>query len=328
MTQDHGSILLIRMTSLGDIILTLPAIRAIRQHFSLHHVTMLTSLEYIDLVSEIPYLDEIITFDRRGRELTETIRVVRRLRKRKFDLVIDLHGKFRTRLLSKLSGGRQRIGSRRDAYPPNTHTIDDHFQLLSTIGIQANDRSLEFYVTTANQCFAHELLSEKLLLDGQLKIGIFPGAAWDYKCWPADRFAEVADRMRKQYNAAILLFGGPAEAELVNQVRDSMQTDPILFGTNLQLGQLAALISCCDQFVSNDTGPTHIAVALGVPTIVLFGITNHLKFGPLDPIHTVIRYDDSFDRSKGSDIMRLITVDEVWGIAEEKLNALDKKKHQ
>jgi len=328
MTQDHGSILLIRMTSLGDIILTLPAIRAIRQYFPLHHVAMLTSLEYIDLVSEIPYLDEIITFDRRGKELFETIRVVRQLRKRKFDLVIDLHGKFRTRLLSGLSGGGQRIGSRRDAYPPNTHTIDDHFQLLSTIGIQANDRSLEFYVNTANQRFAHELLSDKLLLNGQLKVGVFPGAAWDYKRWPVDRFAEVADRIVRQYNAAILLFGGPSEAELLGQVRDSMRTDPILFGTNLQIGQLAALISSCDQFVSNDTGPAHIAVALGIPTIVLFGVTNHLKFGPFDPMHTVIRYGDSLDRSKGSEMMRLITVSEVWKVVEEKLNELDKKKYQ
>ncbi|HIC19486.1 TPA: hypothetical protein EYO77_15360, partial [Candidatus Poribacteria bacterium] len=71
MTQNLGGILLIRMTSLGDIILTLPAIRAIRQHFPLHRVTMLTSLEYIDLVSEIPYLDEIITLDRRGKEPAE-----------------------------------------------------------------------------------------------------------------------------------------------------------------------------------------------------------------------------------------------------------------
>ena len=328
MTQNRGSILLIRMTSLGDIILTLPAIRAIRQHFPFHCVTMLTSLEYIDLVSEIPYLDEIITFDRRGKEPIETIRVVRELRQRKFDLVVDLHGKFRARLLSRLSGGRQRIGSRRDAYPSNTHTIDDHFQLLSTIGVQANDRSLEFFVAKVNQCFAHDLLSGKLLLDGRLKIGIFPGAAWDYKCWPADRFADIADQMRGKYNAAILLFGGAADAELVSQVHDSMQTDPILFRTDLQLGQLAALISCCDQFVSNDTGPAHIAVALGIPTIVLFGATNHLKFGPLDPMHTVIRYGDSLDRSKGSDMMRLITINEVWKIAEEKLNLLDKKGHQ
>ena len=324
MTQNLGGILLIRMTSLGDIILTLPAIRAIRQHFPLHRVTMLTSLEYIDLVSEIPYLDEIITLDRRGKEPAETIRVVRQLRQKKFDLVIDLHGKFRTRLLSGLSGGRQRIGSRQDIYPPNTHAVDDHFQLLSTIGIQANDKSLEFYVTEANQCFAQELLNEKLLLGDQVKVGIFPGARWDYKCWPADRFAEVADRIGKQYNAAILLFGGPAEADLVSQVRDSMQADPILFDTNLQIGQLAALISFCDQFVSNDTGPTHIAVALEIPTIVLFGATNHLKFGPLDPMHTVIRHGNSLDRSKGNDMMRLITTDEVWKIAEGKLNSLDK----
>jgi predicted lipopolysaccharide heptosyltransferase III len=346
------NILLIRLSSLGDIVLTSPAIRAVRQHFPQAHISMLVAKQSADLLTENPHLDEVIPFDRKAgnKDTGEMRRIIRHLRERHFDLAIDFQRKFRTSLLAYMSGAKCRVGyhqpngflctvrvpdrnnkairARRIA---SAHAIDRYFEMLHAIGVEATDRTLELFITHADRAFSDEIIATKGIEADRTKVGLFPGAGWKLREWMPDRFAAIGDRVAKQFDAQVLLFGGPHEGELVQQVGDLMTTEAISLAGNLRIRQLAALIEQCDLFVTNDTGPMHVAAAMQTPTVALFGPGDHIRFQPLDPIHTTIRHHvpcnpckQFTNKCKNNICMKLITVDEVWETVQQNLSNLSK----
>ena len=346
------NILLIRLSSLGDIVLTSPAIRAVRQHFPQAHISMLVAKQSADLLTENPHLDEVIPFDRKAgnKDTGEMRRITCLLRERRFDLAIDFQRKFRTSLLAYLSGARCRVGYHqpngalctvrvpdlntkaiRAGRISSAHAIDRYFDLLRPIGIEAADRTLEMFISKADRAFAHEMIATKGIEADRPKVGLFPGAGWKLREWMPDRFAAIGDRITKQFDAQVLLFGGPHESELVQQVGDLMTTEAISLAGDLRIRQLAALIEGCDLFVTNDTGPMHVATAMHTPTVALFGPGDHIRFQPLDPIHTTIRHHvpcnpckQFTNKCKNNICMKLITVDEVWETVHQRLSNLSK----
>lgn len=334
------NILLIRLSSLGDIVLTSPAIRAVRQHFPQARISMLVAKQSTDLLTENPHLDEVIPFDRKAgnKDTGEMRRIICLLRERRFDLAIDFQRKFRTSLLAYLSGAKCRVGYHqpngvlctvrvpdlntkaiRAGRISSAHAIDRYFDLLHPIGIEATDRTLELFITEADRAFAHQMIASKGIEADQLQVGLFPGAGWKLREWMPDRFAAIGDRVAKQFDAQVLLFGGPHEGELVQQVGDLMTTEAISLADTLRIRQLAALIEGCNLFVTNDTGPMHVAAAMHTPTVALFGPGDHIRFQPLDPIHTTIRHHvpcnpckQFTNKCKNNICMKRITVDEVW----------------
>ena len=346
------NILLIRLSSLGDIVLTSPAIRAVRQHFPQAHISMLVGKQSADLLTENPHLDEVIPFDRKAgnRNTGQMRRVIRLLRERRFDLVIDFQRKFRTSLLGYLSGAGCRVGYHqpngvlctvrvpdrsnravRAGRISSAPAIDRYFTLLHAIGVEATDRTLELFVADTDRAFSHELMATNGIAATRPKIGLFPGAAWQLREWMPDRFAAIGDRAAQEFDAQVLLFGGPHEERLVEQVADLMTTEAISLAGTLGLRQLAALIERCDLFLTNDTGPMHIAAAMQTPTVALFGPGDHIRFQPLDPIHTTIRHHvpcnpckQFTNRCKNNICMKLITVDEVWEAVHQNLSNIGK----
>ena len=342
------NILLIRLSSLGDIVLTSPAIRAVRQHFPQAHIAMLVGKQFADLLTENPHLDEVITFDRKAgnKDTGQMRRVIRLLRERRFDLVIDFQRKFRTSLLGYLSGAKCRVGYHqpngalctvrvpdrsnravRAGRMSSAPAINRYFALLHPIGVKATDKTLELFITAADRAFSHEIMATKGIAADQPKVGLFPGAAWKLREWMPDRFAAIGDRAAKQFDAQVLLFGGPVERELVQQIGNLMTTAAIPLAGTLRIRQLAALIEQCDLFVTNDTGPMHIAAAMQTPTVALFGPGDHIRFQPLDPIHTTIRHHvpcnpckQFTNKCKNNICMKRITVDEVWETVHQNLS--------
>ena len=319
-------ILLIRLSSLGDIVLTTPAIRAVRANFPNAHIAMLVAKQSADVLRENPHLDEIITFDRlaKNKDTGEMWRVIRLLRERKFTLAIDLQRKFRTEILMYLSGAPQRVGkgrlcSVRVAEKGNKHATAHYFDLLHAAGIPAAYPQLELFLAESERKDAVQRLKAAGIVDGQLKVGLFPGAGWKLREWMPARFAAIGDRLVEHFNAEVLIFGGQHESELVKTVMNLMEMRSIPFAGNLQIRQLAACIEQCDLFVTNDTGPMHIAAGVGTPTLSLFGPGNHIRFQPLGASHQIIRHavpcspcKQFTNKCKDNICMKGIGVDEVW----------------
>lgn len=319
-------ILLIRLSSLGDIVLTTPAIRAVRANFPNAYIAMLVAKQSADTLRENPHLDEIITFDRlaKDKDTGEMWRTVRLLRERKFTLAIDLQRKFRTEMLMYLSGATEQVGKGwfctvRVFERGNKHATEHYFDLLHAVGIPAEDRKLELFLAESERRDALQRLKTAGVVDAGLKVGLFPGAGWKLREWMPERFAAIGDRLVQHFNADVLIFGGEKETELVHTVANLMHTRAIPFAGNLQVRQLAACIEQCDLFLTNDTGPMHIAAAVGTPTVSLFGPGNHIRFQPLGALHQTIRHDvpcspckQFTDKCKDNICMKGIGVDEVW----------------
>ena len=320
------NILLIRLSSLGDVVLTTPAIRAVRTHFPNAYIAMLVAKQSADVLRENPHLNEIITYDRlaKDKDTGEMLRIIRHLRERKFTMVIDLQRKFRTELLMYLSGAAERVGrgrlcTVRVQEQGNKHATADYFDLLHAVGISAADQRLELFFDESERTEAVRQFDTAGIRETALKVGLFPGAGWKLREWMPERFAAIGDRLVAQFNANVLIFGGPKETELVQTVVDLMDAPAIPFAGNLQIRQLAASIQQCDLFLTNDTGPMHIAAAVGTPTVSLFGPGNHIRFQPLGAMHQTIRHDvpcspckQFTDKCKDNICMKGIAVDEVW----------------
>ena len=322
----NPKILLIRLSSLGDIVLTTPAIRAVRANFPDAHIAMLVAKQSADILRENPHLNEIITFDRsaKDKDTGEMWRLVRLLRQRKFTLAVDFQRKFRTEILMYLSGATERVGKGRlctvrVSEQGNKHATAHYFDLLHAAGIPAADRKLELFLAESERRDAVQRFKTAGTVDGRLKVGLFPGAGWKLREWMPERFAAVGDRLVAHFNADVLIFGGPHESELVQTVANLMEMQAIPFAGNLQIRQLAACIEQCDLFLTNDTGPMHIAAGVGTRTVSLFGPGNHIRFQPLGVGHQIIRHDvpcspckQFIDKCKDNICMKGIEVDEVW----------------
>ena len=319
-------ILLIRLSSLGDIVLTTPAIRAVRAHYPTAYIAMLVAKQSADVLRQNPHLNEIIQFNRsaKDKDTGEMLRILRILRQRKFVLTFDFQRKLRTELLMYLSGASERVGkgmlcTLRVPEHGNKHATTHYFDLLHAAGIPAEDHQLEMFLSNTERADACYTFEEAGISEIQLKVGLFPGAGWKLREWMPERFASIGDRLVQHYDAQVLIFGGPKEGDLVNEVKNLMQHPSITFAGNLQIRQLAACIEKCDLFLTNDTGPMHIASAVGTPTVALFGPGNHQRFQPLGEIHRIIRHDvpcspckQFTEKCKDNICMKGITVDEVW----------------
>ena len=339
-TNMNENILLIRLSSLGDIVLTSPAIRAVRRHYPKARISMLVIKKFADLLTENPHLDEVITLNRtaRNREIGEMTRVARLLRRRNFDLAIDFQRKLRSSLLSYLSGSKRRVGNHqpnglmctiRVPDHVNKHAIDRNFDLLYPLGIEPTDRSLELFLSDTDRAHARNILVTKGVNPKRLTVGMFPGAGWKLRKWMPDRFAAIGDRIINDFDAQVLIFGGPNEGELVNQVARLMPVRAIPFAEALPIRHFAALVEACNLFITNDTGPMHIAAAVQTPTVALFGPGNHIRFQPLEPIHSTLRHHvpcnpckQFTDKCKDNICMKLIAVDEVWDTVQKKLTEM------
>ena len=287
---------------------------------------MLVAKQSADVLQENPHLDEIITFDRlaKNKDTGEMFRIAHILRERRFTLTIDLQRKFRTELLMYLSGAVERVGKGRlctvrVSEQGNKHATVHYFDLLHAAGIPAEDQRLELFLSESERLDAAQRFDTAGTNDGQLKVGFFPGAGWKLREWMPERFAAIGDRLVQRFNADVLIFGGQQETELVQSVVNLMNAPAIPFAGNLQIRQLAACIEKCDLFLTNDTGPMHIAAAVGTPTVSLFGPGNHIRFQPLGELHQIIRHDvpcspckQFTDKCKDNICMKGIGVDEVW----------------
>jgi ADP-heptose:LPS heptosyltransferase len=302
MAFDPRNILVIDFGQLGDIVMSLPALRAIREKFPYAKITVAVGKPGKELLSLAGFANEILEVDRvslrDGPTLVSIGRIakfVAQVRKQKFDFVIDLHSYYETNILGFLSGAPQRLYSRRENrsldflgnFKPQparekttAHLVDRYLDLLKPLGIQDPPRTPVLRTSNAGDLAVEALLKKEKAQSGELLAGIFPGAGNASRLWPLEKFAEVADHLIRNDRVRVIVFAGPEERELVPQMRSVFPARTIFFD-RLTIPQLAAAQARLTLFISNDTGPAHIAAAVGTPVVVVMDREEPNTFMPV-----------------------------------------------
>jgi lipopolysaccharide heptosyltransferase III len=281
------SILVIKLRAIGDVLLSTVVLKSLRSAFPDARIDFLTERASREVVEGNPALNSILVFD--GRK-ESGVGLILKVRRRKYDLVIDLFGNPRSALVTLGSGAGYRVGYRfgwrKHCYNLITeprgnqlHNTDFNFDALRRIEIPVLDALPHFPVTTEACVFANDFFRRANLV-GKTVAALNPGGGWSTKRWRIHQFASLGDRIAASYNAEILIIWGPGEEEMAAGIRNLMKSKALLIPpTNLK--QLAAILQQCKFMVTNDSGPMHIAAAVGTPVVAIFGPTNPELQGPV-----------------------------------------------
>ena len=293
--NDLQNILIVRTDRIGDVVLTTPAIKALRQAYPSTRISILVAPLTKDLVTGNPYLDEIIVDDRRGdhRGIFGFWRLASVLREKKFDIAIVYHTKKRTNCLCWTAGIPRRTGYKNEKFgfllndpvPDQRHLGQQHeaqycLDVLRHQGIPANnildrlpqDLAEDLYVPISADAWAwiEKFCREHHISATERLVAIHPGASDPAKRWPEGQFAELIDGLAARHPAKIILVGSPQLA-VVAQAIMALTRVPVLDLTGkTNVGELAGLIKRCNLLVSNDSGPVHIAAGVGTPCVSIF----------------------------------------------------------
>ena len=271
--------------------MSLPALRAIRNRFPHAQITIAVGKPARELVGLSGYANEILEVDRVGLRDGPTLvslgriaKFVSSVRKAKYDFVIDLHSYYETNILGFLSGASHRLYSRREnrsldflgnfhprpaKEPVNAHLVDRYLELLKPLGIENPPRTPVLKTNAVDDAAVEAMLKKEKAQSGELLVGLFPGAGHAGRIWPFERFAEVADHLIRNDRVRVIVFAGPEERATVPQMKAVFPAQTIFFD-RLTIAQLVSAQARLTLFISNDTGPAHVAAAAGTPVLVLF----------------------------------------------------------
>ncbi len=292
-------VLVIRRRYLGDVVLLGPVFRNLRLHWPAAEITALTEAPYAGVLALNPDVNRTLTFPR---GLIEWPAFVRSLRAARFTHVLDFDNTEKTALLTRFTGAGQRVAFDRELikfrYPGfythaakvanafyESHAITEtYLQLLAPVGVPIATREVRLVPRAADLAAA-----TKLAPRGEKKILVHPGSRSAHRVWPAERFAAVCDRLQDELQAQIFLVGGPAEQTLVQEIRSRAKTHLVAIDRPLPVGEFAALAAQFNVFLCHDSGPMHVAAAVGTPVVALFGSQNATIWRPSGANHTVLQ---------------------------------------
>lgn len=295
-------IAILRALQLGDLLQAVPAMRALRHCFPQAEITLIGLPWAADFVRRFSgYLDRFVEFGgypgitEAEYQPEKTTAFLAEQWAYHYDLVIQMHGSGKSsNPLALALGGRVTAGYYGEAgpgelslfapYPEDEPERCRNLGLVTLVGCSATSTELEFPLSAEDRRDADSLLQKVSGQNGPL-IGLHPGARPPSRRWPIAYFAEVGDTLTRRFGATIVLTGGPAEVETARAVQQAMQSPALCVAGETSLGALAGLIERFDLFVSNDTGPAHIADALGTRSVVIFGPADHRRWASLDQEH-------------------------------------------
>ncbi len=339
-------ILVVRNDGIGDFILSLPALQALRQSFNSCWITILLPAWQEELALASGIFDEVITFDdRRTRYLFSPARFKRlfwkmlskvpSLRSKRFDLAIDMRGDMRNRAVIFLSGIPRRLGfdiggmeyllTRQVNYREKTHEVEHFLDLVRacTGTIRENNFPLNLVSTPEDQKIVAGFLENNAIrLRQDFLIIVHPVSRWPAKEWPKEKFSALCDQLAGRHKAKIVFIGAAQDILPVQGIISLMREKAVFF--NATLVQLSVLLGKADLFIGNDAAPMHLAALLKIPVIALFGPTDPEIFGPYGQGHTVVKSDivcSSCSKQACSRPQRFcmdrISVDQVLAMADQ-----------
>lgn len=295
--MNYQNILIVKLSAIGDVIHALPVARALKKCFPDCRITWVVENPAYDLLTNNPDIDEIIVFDKpKFKSLSGLIKHVpemaRLLKSRQFDLAIDLQGLFKSAMLAWLSGAPVRIGycNMRElsglvskpvcGINHKGHVVERYLDVARAL--QCNVETAEFVVQPSIDDIktAQELLAINGINPGARYAVFAPGTNWASKCWPAGNYAKLIDLIWQTYQLPAVIIGGSKDGVLMKEIKRLTSYKPIDLIGKTTLKQLAVIHQESSFFVGGDTGPMHLAVAMGTPVIALFGPSDYKRNGP------------------------------------------------
>lgn len=344
------TILIIKLSSIGDVIHSLPLLEVLRCRFPYAKIDWVVEEEASGVLEDHPCIDRLFIFPRKGWlkrfiKKGECITVgkeishfIRQLKGRKYDIVIDLQGLFKSGILTFLARGKRKIGldgaregsnifiDERISFPdPDMHALDRYLCIARYLGTNSFTWNGMIPICNKDKKHVHRLLEN--IRDNSTLIAINPMARWDSKLWDPDRFACLADRITDIFGAEVVFTGSEDDKTAIENILSMMKTKALNLAGKTNLKELAYLYQRCAIVISTDTGPMQVAAAMKSPVVIaLFGPTSPSKTGPYGEKHKAISAHMDCSpcfkkRCKDMSCMKEITVDMVFDSVKEVISA-------
>ena len=354
--MDYHKFLILRLSAVGDVIRTLPAVKALKENHSSSEIAWIVEEPSRTLLESQPEIDKVILFPRKRwaeglkspRRIWRTFRemgeFILNLRRQKFDVALDFHGILKSGLLSFLSGAPKRIGfDRRSSKEGNSFfsnlkvnlpqerisRFHRNLALLRGIGLEIKNYNPGLHVPSEDREYVDSFFSSLTPFPKGPWIAIHPGtsAKTSFKRWMPDRYSQLADRLIHELQATVIFTWGPGELILVENIQKGMKESSIVGPTTQSLTQLAEVLRRCNLYIGGDTGPMYIASLVGIPLVVVYGPTDPILYEPFGLHRKVMKEvgcNPCYPYRKRScnkiDCLRAIGVKDVFEAAKEMLS--------
>lgn len=287
-------ILVVNLGGIGDILLSTPALKALRRLYPNTHIALLTIPRSRGIVGRLSYINEIFVYETGWKK---SLGLIFALRRRKFDMMINMRtlatlgGTIKIWLLFFMLRPKYKVGRDTkgkgfflnvkvpETYIGTKHDIEYNMDIIKMLGGSAEDKKVELNLTKEDMEFADNFLKSHAVQDSDIIVGISPGAPWPTKRWPLENFAKVIDFLSKS-GYKIIIMGSKEEKYLEDKFKQVKGLDYISAIGETDIGQFAALIKKCAIHITNDTGAMHIAIAVGTPVVAIFGPSHIERFDP------------------------------------------------
>jgi heptosyltransferase-1 len=333
------NILIIKLSAIGDVVQTLPALEAIKKIHPGAKITWLVEEAASGILEGHPLIDTLLVSRRKAwlrmlrnpatfaQGLGGISRFIRELRSRRYDIAVDFQGLFKSGLLIGLARAARKIGfdrtrelsylflnERLPAYNIEKHALERYLDVARYLGSKEPSSACTLPIERERGLMKQRLAA--IRKQERPLVAINPVARWKTKLWPERNFAELADRLVKEKNAVVVFTGSPDDRGVNDRIVSMMTGKAVNWAGETTLKELAALASLSDLFITTDTGPMHLAAAAGTKVLALFGPTAPWRTGPYGPLHIVVRTGTGcspcFKRACDDvQCMRGITVEEV-----------------
>ncbi len=276
--------ILVRVNNwIGDVVMVSPAMRALRRRFPDAEVTLLAKTWVLEALRASPYYDRLLEYDDSGRHagVPGRLRLIQELRRERFDLAVLFQKAFEAALLARAAGIPIRVGYRTDRRgwlltrpleePSGRHHVEHFLGIVESLGCDTADRRLSFHLGQEARDRAAEFLRSVAAPEGQIRVGIHPGASKAERGWHPERFAEVASWLARELDARPFLLGADSDRPSLERMAGLVGPAAVLPPAGQTLQEMAAVLERCQLLLCNDSGPMHVAAALRVPVVAVFG---------------------------------------------------------
>ena len=295
----YKRILIIRTDKIGDVVLSTPVIKAVKDFYPNSFIAFMVRPYAQEIVEGNPDIDEVIPFDKdkKCRNLLASLVFAWKLRKKKFDLAINLHPTNRVHIITFFAGIPERVGYERKMgflltkklvdtkHLGEKHEMEYSLDVVRSLGIEPKDKRLFMPIKLESEIWVEDILAKNRILNQDRLLAIHPSASCPSRIWPQENYVELANKLIEKYDYKIILIASALDKKIADKVASKIDYPVLNLAGQTNLSKIASILKRCKLFISNDSGPVHISSAVGTPVISIFGRKQRglspLRWGPL-----------------------------------------------